>query len=149
MNPIDRTILGLLAADARRALADIGAHVGLSPSAVNERIRRLVARGDIRRFTVEADPAVLDLGTLAFVWVAPADTADESAFRADMAAEPRVVECHHVTGEWAYLLKVRLGALADLESFLAGLKAAGHAGRTHAVVAMSSPVPDAYVPPAA
>lgn len=149
MNPIDRTILSLLAADARRALADIGGHVGLSPSAVNERIRRLLAKGIIRRFTVEADPGALNLGVLAFVWIALADTTDESAFRRDAACDARIVECHHVTGEWAYLMKVRIDSLAGLESFLAGLASGGHVGRTHAVVALSSTVPDAYVPPTA
>lgn len=146
MNSIDETILRLLAADARRALADIGADVGLSPSAVNERIRRLVARGVIRRFTVEVDPDALNRSILAFVWATLAETGDEAKLHAQAGQDPRVIECHHVTGEWRYLLKVRVESLAALEDFMTELKAAGQVGRSHAVVAMSSPVADAYVP---
>lgn len=149
MDDIDRTIISLLASDARRALADIGSHVGLSPSAVNERLRRLTAAGTIRRFTVEADPAALDLGVLAFVWIALGERADEAAFRAYAAAHPAIEECHHVTGDWSYLVKMRAASLAGLESFLAGLKAQGYVARTQSVLGLSSPVPGAYVPPGA
>ena len=61
MDTSDRKIIDLLAEDARRSLASIGDVVGLSPSAVNERIRRLVAAGAIRRFTLEVDPVALGL----------------------------------------------------------------------------------------
>lgn len=81
MDEIDRKIIGLLSSDARRSLADIGGSVGLSPSSVNERIRRLTASGAIRRFTVELDPSALERETLAFVWVALREDADEGAFR--------------------------------------------------------------------
>lgn len=146
MDSIDRIIIRLLAADSRRALADVGAHVGLSPSAVNERVRRLAASGAIRRFTVDVDPAALDLGILAFVWIALPAQADEAAFRAHAAADPAIEECHHVTGDWSYLMKVRVNLLTGLEDFLAGLKAQGFVGRSHTVLALSSPVPGAHVP---
>lgn len=149
MDDIDRKIVGLLSRDARRALADIGAQVGLSPSAVNERLRRLTASGAIRRFTVEADPGALGLPILAFVWVALSERADESAFRAHAAADPAIEECHHVTGDWSYLVKMRAPSLAALESFLAGLKARGFLGRSQTVLALSSPVAGAFVPPEA
>ena len=147
MDTIDRTIIGLLASDARRALADIGAHVDLSPSAVNERVRRLAAAGAIRRFTVEADPAALGRHVLAFVWIALAERADEAAFRAFAAAHPDIEECHHVTGDWSYLVKMRTDSLVGLEAFLSDLKAQGVVARSQSVLALSSPVPGAYVPP--
>ncbi len=59
MDEIDRKIIGILAQDLRRSLTDIGAAVELSPSSVNERIRRLVASGVIRRFTIDADHRAL------------------------------------------------------------------------------------------
>lgn len=147
MDEIDKMILDLLARDARRALGDIGAHVGLSASAVNERIRRMVAAGTIRRFTLEAAPEALGVPILAFVWIALADLADEARFREQAAADPRIEECHHVTGGWSYLMKTRVASLAALESFLAALKAQGFVGRSETVLALSSPVAGAYVPP--
>ncbi|MCC0077834.1 MAG: Lrp/AsnC family transcriptional regulator [Rhodobacter sp.] len=146
MDDIDGKIIGLLAADARRALADIGAHVGLSPSAVNERIRRLNGQGIVRRFTVDTDPEARALPILAFVWIALPERGDEAAFRDYAASHSDIEECHHVTGPWSYLLKIRVGSLASVEAFLTGLKAAGFVARSETMLALSSPVPGACVP---
>jgi Lrp/AsnC family leucine-responsive transcriptional regulator len=146
MDDTDRTILTLLAADSRRSLADIGAQVDLAPSSVNDRIRRLTATGALRRFTVEADPAALCLPTLAFVSVALREDADEATFRDFAATHPLVLECHHVTGAWSYLLKVRTPDTAALEGFLADLKATRLLARTDTVIALSSPVPGPFIP---
>lgn len=145
MDETDRKIVFLLAADARRSLADIGGHVGLSPSAVNERIRRLVHSGVIRRFTVEVDPAAMQAGVLAYVWVALHADADEAAFRAFVKAHPQILEAHHVTGAWSYLLKLRVSALADVEPLLSELKQAGFYARSETVLSLASIV-DTAVP---
>lgn len=140
MDFIDRKIIGLLAEDARRSLADVGERVGLSPSAVNERIRRLTASGAIRRFTVEADAEALGFPVLAFIFVALAGEADEREFRAFAASHPAVLECHHVTGGWSYLLKVRLPSTGDIETFLSLLKSRRYLGRSETMIALSSAV---------
>ncbi len=138
MDAIDREIIEILAEDARRSLTDIGAAVELSPSAVNERIRRLVANGVIRNFTLEVDHRALGLDVLAFVWVGLAPDADEAAFRAFMADHPAVAECHHVTGAWSYCVKVRMPSLGDLEPFLAELKRRRFLARSETVIALST-----------
>ncbi|MCF3935153.1 Lrp/AsnC family transcriptional regulator [Acuticoccus sp. M5D2P5] len=145
MDDLDRKIIDLLSADARRSLADIGGTVGLSPSSVNERIRRLTAAGAIRRFTVELDPAAMGLDTLVFVWIALREDADEAAFRRYAEAEPAILECHHVTGGWSYLMKIRVGETASIEGVLANLKGRKFLGRSETVIALSSPVAGAYV----
>lgn len=147
MDDIDRKIIDLLAEDSRRALADIGGAVGLAASSVNERLRRLLASGAIGRLTVAADPAALGVPVLAFVFVLLAPEADEAAFRAVAAAEPAILECHHVTGAWSYLIKIRVADLDGVEAFLAGLKVQGFLGRSETMIALSSPVPDMLVPP--
>ena len=146
MDDIDRKITGMLAEDSRRALADIGGAVGLSASAVNERIRRLVAAGAIRKFTVDAEPEALGLPVLAFVFVALAPDANEDTFREFAARSASILECHHVTGGWSYLIKIRVSALAEVESFLAALKQKGFVGRSETLIALSSPVADPFVP---
>lgn len=138
MDEIDRKILSLLAEDSRRSLADIGGVVSLSPSAVNERIRRLSSSGVIRRFTVEADHRALGYDVLAFVWVALAADASEAAFREFMAGHPTVAECHHVTGSWSYLVKIRVATLGGVEPFLAELKAHRYLARSETVIALST-----------
>lgn len=145
MDEIDHKIIGILSTDARRSLAEIGGAVGLSPSSVNERIRRLTASGAIRRFTIEADPEAVGLATLVFIWVGLREDADEAGFRRHIAGDARVLECHHVTGAWSYLVKLRVGAPAEIEGFLAELKATRYLGRSETVIALSSPVPGAFV----
>ncbi|WEX73769.1 Lrp/AsnC family transcriptional regulator [Sinorhizobium numidicum] len=138
MDAVDRKIVGILAIDARSSLTDIGATVDLSPSAVNERIRRLVANGIIRRFTLDVDHRALGLDVLAFVWIALAVDADETEFRDFMAAHPAVAECHHVTGGWSYCAKIRMPTLGDIEPFLAELKARRYLARSETVIALST-----------
>lgn len=146
MDEIDRKIIELLAADAKRSLAYIGGHVGLSPSSVNERIRRLSASGAIRRFTLDVDPSAIKLETLVFVWIALREDADETAFRHHAEAHPLILECHHVTGAWAYLIKLRVETPPQIEGFLADLKDLRFLGRSETVIALSSPVPGSFVP---
>jgi Lrp/AsnC family leucine-responsive transcriptional regulator len=145
MDEIDRTIVALLSLDARRSLADIGDNVGLSPSSVNERIRRLTASGAIRRFTVELDPMALGLETLVLLWIALREDADEEAFRSYARENAAILECHHVTGAWSYLVKLRVGATPEIEIFLAKLKEQKFLGRSETVIVLSSPVADAFV----
>lgn len=145
MDDIDRKIINLLSQDSRRALADIGGLVGLSASSVNERIRRLTASGAIRRFTVEVDPAAIGIETLVFVWIGLRDDADESEFRRYIATVESVQECHHVTGSWSYLMKLRVPAIDAIEAVLADLKARRFIGRSETVIALSSPVPAALI----
>lgn len=146
MDDIDRKIIDLLAADARRSLSDIGEQVGLSASATNERIRRLSITGAIRRFTVDADPNALSVPVLAFVCLALAADADEAGFRAFASGHPAIEECHHVTGAWSYLAKVRVASLPDLEAFLAELKTRKFIARSETIIALSSAVEASYTP---
>lgn len=146
MDEIDRKIVELLAEDARRSLADIGGVVALSPSSVNERIRRLVTAGAIRRFTVDAEPEAFGFGILAFVFVGLNYDAGEEAFKAFVAACPNVLDCHHVTGEWSYLLKVRATSLSDVERFLQSLKDRRFLSRSETMIALSSVCERPFIP---
>ncbi|MCZ4094016.1 Lrp/AsnC family transcriptional regulator [Sinorhizobium psoraleae] len=147
MDDLDRKIIGILASDARSSLTDIGATIDLSPSAVNERIRRLVASGTIRRFTLDVDHRALGLDVLAFVWIALSADADETEFRAFMAAHPAVAECHHVTGSWSYCVKIRMPTLGDIEPFLAELKARRYLARSETVIALSTVADNLFTEP--
>ncbi|ATN34570.1 AsnC family transcriptional regulator [Rhizobium sp. ACO-34A] len=144
MDTTDRKITGLLAEDARRSLADIGERVGLSPSAVNDRMRRLVAEGAIKRFTVDADPAALGLSVTAFLLVALDYETGEEAFKAFADGHPAVAECHHVTGEWSYLVKIRVRDLAGVETFLSELKSRRFLARSQTMIALSTPTERAF-----
>ncbi len=146
MDNTDRKILQLLAEDARRSLADIGSAASLAPSSVNERIRKLVADGVIRRFTVDLDPEKLATPVAAYIWAALKEGADETSFRTFVRGHPSVTECHHVTGAWSYLLKVQVKGLTDLEDVLTHFKEAGLIARSETVIALSTVVEPPYIP---
>ena len=140
MDKIDRKIAACLAEDARLPLAEISARVGLSASAVNERIHKLRASGAIRAIRADLDPAAFGRPVLAFLFVALARGVSEPAFRADLATRPEVVACHHVTGAWNYLIQLRLSGLEALEDFLAGLKGEGWIERSETMLSLSAVV---------
>jgi Lrp/AsnC family leucine-responsive transcriptional regulator len=140
MDDQDRKIIELMGADARQPLTTLGAAVGLSVSAVNERVRRLTASGAIRALRADAGPAALGLPTTAFVWLALNPAASEAAFRAAIALCPEVTACHHVTGPWAYLVQVQVADLAAVEAFLGWLKSEAWLARSETILALSAVV---------
>lgn len=140
MDKIDRRILVELQQNADLPYAELGSKVGLSASAINERLKRLKAGGQIRRVTAEIDPAAFGLDLLAFLLVRLDQTASEERFRAAMTHSPEVLECHHVSGSYSYLLKLRLRDTADLERFLkAEVKTIPGIAATETIIALSSP----------
>lgn len=146
MNDIDRKIIDLLQEDGRLGYADLARQIGLSQSAIHDRVRRLSDAGALRVVAI-ADPAALDLGVLAFTWVALERPEHDAGFVAAMGREERVQECHHVTGDWSYLLKLRCRSTSDLENLLAGvIKAQSGVVRSHTVIALSSPKETHKVP---
>jgi Lrp/AsnC family leucine-responsive transcriptional regulator len=118
LDDIDRRILTLLQRDARTANAAIARDVGLAPSAVFQRIRKLEETGIIRGYHAHLDPAALDQGLMAFVAVQTGEGA-RAKETAEMLAEiPEVLEVHRVVGEDCFLLKVRVRDAAALGSLL-------------------------------
>jgi Lrp/AsnC family transcriptional regulator, leucine-responsive regulatory protein len=108
IDEIDRQILGLLQENARITQTEVAKAVGLAPSAVLERIRKLEARGVIAGYVALIDPHVVDLRMLAFVAVRTNVVGDkEREAAARLAAIPEVLEVHHVAGEDCLLLKMR------------------------------------------
>jgi Lrp/AsnC family transcriptional regulator, leucine-responsive regulatory protein len=107
LDHIDAAILNVLQDNARTTQADIAKAVGLAPSAVLERLRKLEARGVIREYVAAVDPHAANRALLAFVAVRTTELGPEQPAAKALAAIPEVLEIHHVAGEDCYLLKVR------------------------------------------
>jgi Lrp/AsnC family transcriptional regulator, leucine-responsive regulatory protein len=114
MSQVDRTldetdlqILDLLQANARETQAEIARIVGLAPSAVLERMRKLEARGALRGYVAQVDPKAIGIGLLAFVSVRTEEFGPEQRIAHALAELPEVLELHDVAGEDCYLIKVR------------------------------------------
>jgi Lrp/AsnC family leucine-responsive transcriptional regulator len=130
INDIDHQILNILQENARTSNAEIARQVGLAPSAVFERVRKLEERGVIRGYRAEIDPKVLGLAQLAFTFVRSNDRPGGVVTGEKLAEIPEILEVHHVAGEDCFLVKARardaealgrllrerLGAIATISS---------------------------------
>ena len=107
IDDIDRQILDILQQDARTSNAEVARRVGMAPSAVFERIRKLEERGVITGYTARLDPRALGLGLLAFVFVRSDEKLGAPETEARLAEIPEAQEVHHIAGEDCFLVKVR------------------------------------------
>jgi Lrp/AsnC family leucine-responsive transcriptional regulator len=115
---IDRKIINILQKDASFSHATIGEKVGLSASSVNERIRKLKTHHVIKKIVAIVDPQQIGADVFAYIMVSITGPENELQFGKVMLAFEEILECHHVTGEYSYLLKVRAKNMAALESLL-------------------------------
>jgi Lrp/AsnC family transcriptional regulator, leucine-responsive regulatory protein len=120
MDAIDIAILDALKQNARASASEIGKRVSLSVPAAAERIRKLERAGIIAGYTVRVDREKTGHALLAFLLVRVGGTENVKAFRKEIVRHDCVLECHHVTGAYDYLLKVAAEDVRALESFISG-----------------------------
>ena len=124
LDKLDRQILRSLQADGRVTYDQLAAEVGLSPSAVLRRVKRLEETGVIDRYVALVKPESVGLGLTAYITVrlekhleshkrSPMDL-----FRASVQTWPEVVECAALTGEMDYLLRVLVADMAHYSRFI-------------------------------
>ena len=117
IDALDHAILGELAADGRISLAELGRRVSLSPPAVAERVRRLEQARVITGYHAEIDPRALGYPLTALVRVKP--QAGQLRKIAELAAEiPEISECHRITGEDCFYIKLYLRSIEALPGVL-------------------------------
>lgn len=107
IDDIDVSLLDILQYNARTSQAELAKAVGLAPSAVLERLRKLEAKGVIKDYVALIDPHVVDRGLLAFVSVRTSEHGPDMPSAYELGKIPEVLEVHHVAGDDCYLLKVR------------------------------------------
>ncbi|MBX3548807.1 MAG: Lrp/AsnC family transcriptional regulator [Xanthobacteraceae bacterium] len=139
LDSTDQRILDLLQEDDRLPVSEMSKSIGIPASTLNDRIKRLVKLGIISGFHARIGHEAVGLNLLAFMLVAWSDPKVEPVFLKRVKASPAVLECHHVTGGWNYLLKVRVATTRDLEKFLSEtVKAVAGVERTETLIALSS-----------
>jgi Lrp/AsnC family transcriptional regulator, leucine-responsive regulatory protein len=136
LDATNRRILEELQADARLSMAELGRRVNLTPPAVAERVQRLERDGVISGYHAHVDPKALGYSVAAVVRVAPA-TRELDRIREVARETPEVVECHRITGEDCFFLKLHLQAIDQLEEVLDRFTPYG---RTTTSIIHSSPV---------
>ncbi|MEZ4642868.1 MAG: Lrp/AsnC family transcriptional regulator [Chloroflexota bacterium] len=131
-----RKLVMLLQENGRFSFSELGRRIGLSTPAVAERVRRLEESGVISGYHAVVNPHKLGLALTAFIRLHT--TSDRYKRLLTLAEQnPAIVECHHVTGEEALLLKALVPSMAELDTLLAEL---GKYGRTTTSIVISSPV---------
>lgn len=143
LDSTDRKIIGELSTDGRVSLAELGRRVNLSSPAVGERVQRLERAGVITGYRAEIDPRALGYQLTAIVRVKPA--AGQLPRIPELALEiPEVSECHRITGEDCFFLKVHLRSIDELSEVLDRFLAYGE---TTTSLINASPIPRRDPPP--
>ena len=142
----DRNILSLIQRDGKMSQALIAQHVGLSTAAVNERLKKLEQSGAIRRFTALVDPKAVGIQVTAFIEVFIEHPRYEEPFIKRVLEMDEVQECHHITGEFSVLLKVRVRDMESLQRLvISQLNGAEGVRQTRTVMVLSTVKEDSYI----
>lgn len=120
LDDLDRAILVALQADGRMSNLDLSRTVGLSAAATHARVRRLESSGVIRGYAALVDPEAtgFDLVCLISISMQLHQASHVDRTRDALRAMPEILECHHLTGQYDYLLKVALRDRRALERFV-------------------------------
>jgi Lrp/AsnC family transcriptional regulator, leucine-responsive regulatory protein len=144
VEPTDQAIVAALLSDGRLSYTDLAEKVGLSVSAVHQRVRRLEQRGVIQGYAARVSHEAVGLPLTAFVAIRPLDSSQPDDAPERLAHLPEVESCYSVAGEDFYLLLVRVASPLDLERLLQQIRsAAGVTTRTTVVLS----VPYEHRPP--
>src|SRR3954469_9914006 len=115
-----------LARDGRVSYTELAERVGLSVSAVHQRVRRLEQRGLITGYAARLDAKALGLPLTAFVSISPIEAAQPDDATARLAHVSAIEACHSVAGAESYILKVRVASPDALEALLQEIRAAAN-----------------------
>jgi len=143
LDSTDRKIIGELTSDGRVSLAELGRRVNLSSPAVAERVQRLERAGVIIGYHAEIDPRALGYQLTAIVRIKPGPGQLQRI--PELALEiPEVGECHRITGEDCFYLKVHLRSIDELSLVLDRFLTYGE---TTTSLINASPIPRRDPPP--
>lgn len=138
LEAIDRAIARELSGDGRCSFTDLAERVGLSVSAVHQRVRRLEQRGVIKGYTAKLDAEAVGLPLTAFISVAPTDPGAPDDYPARLEGIREIESCYSVAGDYSYVLLVRVGSPVLLEDLLRRIREAAKVS-TRTTVVLSTP----------
>ena len=135
---VDRHILTVLQENCKLSLAKIGERVGLSAPSVIERIKKLEESGVIRGYTAILNARKLGKDITAFIGVSINHPKLITKFEIAVDGFEEIQECHHVTGEYTLLLKVKADSTSDLEELIRQIRSLEGVERTETTVVLST-----------
>ncbi len=142
LDEINVQLLGQLLKEPRLTMAELARRLKMSAPAVTDRVQRLEDAGVIAGYRLAIDPRALGFPVTAFVRIRPEPRQLQKV--AELAVEtPEVVECHRITGDDCFLLKVHVAAVDQLETILDRFLPYG---QTTTSIVQSSPLPTRALP---
>jgi Lrp/AsnC family leucine-responsive transcriptional regulator len=142
LDDVNIQLLKELQQDPRLTMSELGRRVGMSSPAVTERVRRMEEAGIILGYRLDLNPAALGLSITIYIRIRPSP--GQLPKVAELARQiPEVVECHRITGEDCFILKVCIPAMDQLDRILDAFLIYGS---TTTSIIQSSPIP-LRVPP--
>lgn len=137
LDETDRKIIEILQEDGRISMKDLGKLIGLTSPAVSERIKRLENCGIISGYKAIINPDALGRNIKAFIHISLPGSQSYAEFLENAKNDPRIVECHHITGDDCLLLKVLVNDMQELENVIDSIK---KIGSTKTSLILSTPI---------
>jgi Lrp/AsnC family leucine-responsive transcriptional regulator len=138
LDQIDLKILSILQTQGRSRLAEIAEEVELSAPAVLERVKKLEASGVIKGYAATLDSKMVGKDITAFIGVSISHQREIDRFAAQIVRYPDVLECHHVTGDESFILKVKSANTGSLEKLLGDIRSVEGVTRTVTKIVLST-----------
>ena len=138
MDEIDKKILSCLRENARMSASAIGLRVSLSVSAVIERIKKMETSGIIRQYTTLINPAYIGRDICAYISVSLEHPKYNEEFSQAVRENQHIDECHYVTGDFDFLVKVATDSTRSLELVLGDIKSIRGVSLTRTLVVLST-----------
>lgn len=138
MDAKDRSIVELLRTNARLSFAELARQVGLSAPAVHERVGKLEAGGVIRGYHADVEPEAIGLGVTAIIGIVQDSDLEIDDVVAALRELPEIESCYFMAGEESFLLKARVGTIAELEQLIVRLNRTRGVASTRTAIALST-----------
>ena len=125
LDEINIQILDILSRDSSKSFVEIGKQLGISDATVHLRVRRLVASGVIKKFTISIDYSLAGYEQLAFLGVNVSGDAADSV-TSELSRHAEILEVHELHGSFDFLLKIRSQSLRALRNLVVRIRALPH-----------------------
>jgi Lrp/AsnC family leucine-responsive transcriptional regulator len=140
MDQTDKNLLKLLQTDCKKSTKALATNLNLSVTAVYERIKKLEREGIIDKYVVLVNRSKVDKGFVVFCHIKLIQHTKEflTKFESEVVKLSEILECHHVSGDYDYILKI---AIKDMEAYreflVTKLTTLEHIGSTHSTFMIS------------
>lgn len=140
LDKIDRGLLKLLQNDCKQTTKALSNVLGLSVTAVYERVKKLENAGIISNYVALLNKKAIEKTFVAFCHVKLTQHTQDfiAKFEKEVANLPEVLECYHVSGDYDYILKVIVEDMKEFREFMVKkLTNISHIGSTHSMFMIS------------